>query len=61
MSLTDQTQGNYMCGCIGKQGNDPYCPCEMRQRGLAPTGFVQPMTPAEKDRLVRMFNKYEIK
>ena len=24
----------HMCGCMGRQGNDPYCPCEMRRRGL---------------------------
>lgn len=24
----------HMCGCMGRQGSDPYCPCEMRRRGL---------------------------
>jgi hypothetical protein len=26
-----------MCACMGKQGADPYCPCEMEQRGLVAT------------------------
>lgn len=30
------------CFCMGPQGTDPYCPCEMRQRGLNPTN---PWTP----------------
>lgn len=23
-----------ICACIGIVGGDPYCPCEMKQRGL---------------------------
>ena len=23
-----------MCACMGLVGKDPYCPCEMRRRGL---------------------------
>jgi len=22
------------CACMGKIGNDPYCPCEMNRKGL---------------------------
>lgn len=25
------------CFCMGRQGDDPYCPCEMRARGLIPS------------------------
>lgn len=28
-----------LCACMGKTGDDPYCRCEMRQRGLTPTPF----------------------
>lgn len=45
------------CGCIGKQGEDPHCPCEMRARGLERTSFTQPLTPAEKTKLSEMFNR----
>lgn len=23
-----------LCACMGPQGDDPYCPCEMEQKGL---------------------------
>ena len=23
-----------ICACIGASGKDPYCPCEMKRRGL---------------------------
>lgn len=26
-----------LCACMGRIGTDPYCPCEMRSRGLTPT------------------------
>ncbi len=35
------------CFCIGKVGNDPYCPCEMRSRGLEPTNLWTPEAIAE--------------
>lgn len=24
----------HACACLGRQGSDPYCPCEMNRRGL---------------------------
>lgn len=24
----------HACACLGRMGNDPYCPCEMNRRGL---------------------------
>ena len=36
------------CACMGKIGNDPYCPCEMRRKGLEPTNL---WTEEEKARL----------
>lgn len=27
-----------LCACMGPQRGDPYCPCEMKRRGLEPTG-----------------------
>ena len=30
-----------MCACMGKMGNDPYCPCEMRNRGLKATTYTE--------------------
>lgn len=26
-----------VCACMGRQGKDPFCPCEMRARGLQPS------------------------
>lgn len=63
MSLSDQLKQNdfTMCGCMGPQGNDPHCPCEMRRLGLTASGFTQPITTAEKVKLSEMFNKYEVR
>lgn len=33
-----------ICACMGPQRGDPYCPCEMRRRGMEPTG------PTEQER-----------
>lgn len=33
----EQCQSIGPCACMGPQGNDPVCPCVMRQRGLEPT------------------------
>lgn len=47
-----------LCGCIGKVGNDPYCPCGMRSRGLTPSN--QGEWTAEKiTELNRVLSKYE--
>lgn len=55
--LSNTDQGFHMCGCIGPQNGDKYCPCEMRSRGLERKTFSQPITPAEKAKLSAMFNK----
>lgn len=26
-----------LCACMGPRGTDPFCPCEMRNKGLTPT------------------------
>lgn len=26
-----------LCACLGPQGNDPVCPCQMQQQGLVPS------------------------
>jgi hypothetical protein len=39
-----------MCACMGPVGNDPHCPCAMRQRGLEPTNTWTPEKLAELDR-----------
>jgi hypothetical protein len=36
-----------LCACMGKIGNDPYCPCEMKNRGLEPTKLWTPEKIAE--------------
>ncbi len=32
----------YPCACMGPTGDDPYCRCEMRRRGLTPTPLWTP-------------------
>lgn len=39
-----------LCACMGKIGDDPYCPCEMRSRGLEPTNVWTPEAIAEFER-----------
>lgn len=38
-----------ICACMGRQGNDPLCPCAMRAAGLTPTVFQWP--PEDRERL----------
>jgi hypothetical protein len=47
-----------MCGCVGKMGDDPYCPCGMRSRGLTPTN---PWTDDKIQEFKRALSKYETK
>jgi hypothetical protein len=44
-----------MCACMGPVGDDPYCPCDMRRRGLVPTN---PWTPEKIAELHRVLDKY---
>jgi hypothetical protein len=37
------------CACMGPIGNDPYCPCVMKQRGLEATNLWTPEKIAELD------------
>ena len=46
----------HMCGCIGKIGDDPYCPCGMRSRGLTPS---TPHSSNKINELKRALSKYE--
>lgn len=42
------------CACLGKQGNDPHCPCEMRRHGMQPT---DPWTQEEQAKLNAVLGK----
>ena len=49
--LLDRTLGELnmaLCACMGRQGNDPLCPCAMRAAGLVP---IQIWTPEKRDEL----------
>ena len=54
------------CCCIGKQNNEPFCPCEMRRRGIIKRGdqWVEPervvgeVVPSFDD-LKKKLEKYE--
>lgn len=37
------------CACMGPQGNDPMCPCQMRNAGLEPHNSWTPEAIAELD------------
>lgn len=47
---------DFPCACLGPQGNDPLCPCQMRQAGLEPHN---PWTPEKvkelEDALAKVF------
>lgn len=45
------------CACMGPIGNDPLCPCKMRQAGLEPTEIWTTKSQRElKAALVELFN-----
>lgn len=44
------TMPGAMCAFMGPQGNDPMCPCKMRQAGLEPTPV---WTPEKREELKR--------
>ena len=41
------------CACMGPQGADPLCPCEMRRAGLEPTPLWTPEKRAELEEAMR--------
>jgi hypothetical protein len=41
------------CACLGPQGGDPFCPCEMSRRGLKATNIWTPEKVAEFDAALR--------
>lgn len=46
-----------LCLCMGPQGNDPVCPCEMRQQGLEPNNSWTPEKIEEfKEALGKIYN-----
>lgn len=45
-----------LCACMGPQGNDPLCPCQMRQAGLTPTPVWK---PGDKEELQRVLAENE--
>lgn len=46
--MEEQYVNNGPCACMGRQGDDPFCPCVMRQKGLEPT---DPWTPEKVEEL----------
>ena len=52
----------YPCACMGPQGNDPVCPCQMKNRGLEPHNIWTPEKQQElKEVLGKLFNWKETK
>lgn len=49
-----------LCACMGRIGDDPYCPCEMRSRGLTPTNLWTPEKIAELDRALASMFKWDM-
>lgn len=46
-----------MCACMGPIGDDPMCPCAMRNAGLTPTEIWTPEKKAEFEAVMaKMFN-----
>jgi hypothetical protein len=43
-----------LCACLGPQGLDPVCPCQMRQQGLEPSNQ---WTEDDKQRLHQALDK----
>lgn len=41
-----------MCACMGPIGDDPYCPCTMKLKGLEPTNLWTPEKIAELDKVL---------
>ena len=59
--MEEQYQSVGPCACMGPQGDDPHCPCEMRQKGLEPTDPWTPEKVAElKEALRNMFEWKDI-
>lgn len=42
-----------LCSCMGPIGNDPFCPCVMRQRGLSPTDMWTEERVAELENVLK--------
>lgn len=38
-----------LCACMGPIGDDPHCPCVMKQKGLTPTNLWTPEAIAALD------------
>lgn len=49
----EQYQSVGPCACMGPLGNDPHCPCVMRQKGLEPTNIWTPEVIAELQEALR--------
>lgn len=45
--MSEGWDGPIACACLGPVGDDPYCPCDMRQRDLIPTSLWTPEKIAE--------------
>lgn len=47
-----------LCACMGPQGNEPYCPCGMRSRGLATSAnWTQEEIDAMQKALEEIFDR----
>lgn len=47
-----------MCGCLGPMYEEPYCPCEMKQRGLGHVMENNPLRQADKKRFTEGLAKW---
>jgi len=48
-----------LCACMGPIAGDPYCPCEMRRKGLEPTNLWTPEKVAELHKALSCFIERE--
>lgn len=49
------------CACLGRIAGDPYCPCEMRRRGLVPSDSWTPEKKAELTAVLGVMFGWEAK
>ena len=51
-----------ICACMGPQGSDPVCPCQMRAQGLQPYNGWTPEKIEEFEKaLSKLYNWKEVK
>jgi hypothetical protein len=50
-----------LCGCLGPMYGEPYCPCQMKQRGLQAEMDGNPLRIAEDKRADKQMDEFEAK